>query len=209
MKELEAINTLLSIIGEAPIDQLSDITVNEITDSSLARRTLYEVSRDVQAEGWGFNTDYDVTLAMDSSNQFPLPDNALRVDFSPNTYPEQQYVARGNRVYDRSTQRYDFGGNSDTLTVDSMVRQLDWDELPHAAQQYIAIRAGRIFSDRYINSNVVFAYTVQDETYARTQLIRAEESGLQNNMLWGNDRGTSAGLGFVPSSGTRYRYRVN
>ena len=80
-----------------------------------------EVSRDVQAEGWGFNTDYDVSLAMDSSNQFPLPDNALRVDFSPNTYPEQQYVARGNQVYDRSTQRYDFGSNSDTLTVDSMV----------------------------------------------------------------------------------------
>ena len=54
MTELEAINTLLSVIGEAPIDSLSDVTVNEITDSALARRTLQETSRDVQAEGWSW-----------------------------------------------------------------------------------------------------------------------------------------------------------
>ena len=54
MTELEAINTLLSVIGEAPIDNLSDMTTNEITDSGLARKTLQEVDRDVQAEGWCF-----------------------------------------------------------------------------------------------------------------------------------------------------------
>ena len=46
MTELEAINTLLSVIGEAPIDRLSDISVNEITDSALARKVLGEVERD-------------------------------------------------------------------------------------------------------------------------------------------------------------------
>ena len=53
MTELEAVNILLSVIGEAPVDKLGDKNKNEITDASLARRTLNEVSRDVQSEGLG------------------------------------------------------------------------------------------------------------------------------------------------------------
>ena len=39
MTELEAVNILLAVIGEAPVDKLSDTAKNEITDASLARRT--------------------------------------------------------------------------------------------------------------------------------------------------------------------------
>ena len=205
MTELESINTLLSVIGEAPIDKLSDVSVNEITDSALARKTLHEVDRDVQAEGWCFNTDFEVSLSPDSSSQYKLPDNCLRADFSPNRYPSSQYVARGNRVYDRHQRTYDIAEADEPLVVDQLVQQLAWDELPHAAQQYITIRAARIYSDRFINSNVIFTYTVQDESYARNQLVRAEESSLSNNMLWGNDRGGQQGLSYIPAMGTRYR----
>ena len=205
MTELEAINTLLSVIGEAPIDKLSDVSTNEITDSGLARKTLHEVDRDVQAEGWCFNTDFEVSLSPDSAKEYKLPANTLRADFSPNRYPSSQYVARGNRVYDRHLRTYEIADGTEPLVVDQLVSQLEWDELPHHAQQYIAIRAARIYSDRFINSNVIFSYTVQDESYARNQLIRAEESTLSNNMLWGNDRGGVQGLSYIPAMGTRYR----
>ena len=207
MTELEAINTLLSVIGEAPIDKLSDISANEISDSALARKTLAEVNRDVQAEGWTFNTEYEVSLPKDTENQYKLPANSLRCDFSPNRYPHSQYVARGNRVYDRQDRTFDIAlknGGADVV-VDQVVFQLPWDELPHQAQQYMTIRAARIYSDRFINSNVIYTYTVQDESYARGQLMRSEESMLSNNLLWGNDRGMSQGLGYVPATGTRYR----
>jgi len=206
MTELEAINTLLGVIGEAPIDRLSDITVNEVTDSALARRTLHEVSRDVQAEGWSWNTDYNVQLQKDAQNQFPISSDSLQVVFSPNRYPDSQYVARGNRVYDRVQRRFDFGEGVTDLIVDQVVTLLPWEQMPHAAQQYVTIRAARIYSDRYVNSNIIYTYTAQDEEYARTMLIRAEEREGRNNMLWGNDRGMGSGLGYVPAEGTRFRF---
>jgi hypothetical protein len=205
MTELEAVNTLLSIIGEAPIDKLADISDNEISDASLARKTLKEVSRDVQAEGWLFNTDNEVSVSVDSKGEYPLPENALRCDFSPNRYPSSNLIARGNRIYDRTNRTFEIDNDGAPLVIDQVVMELNWDELPHAAQQYISIRSGRIYSDRYINSNVIFSYTVQDESYSRAQLVRFEEASLSSNLLWGNDRHMPQGLGYIPALGTRYR----
>jgi hypothetical protein len=206
MTELEAINTLLSVIGEAPIDRLSDVSVNEITDSALARKVLQEVERDVQAEGWSWNTDHDVPLQMDTSQEFPISSDALSVQFSPNRYPDRQYVARGNRVYNKLQRKFDFGVTGMApLLVDRIVMRLPWDQLPHAAQQYITIRSARIYADRYLNSNAIYAYTVQDEEYSRAMLIRDEERHLDNNLLWGNDRGVGQGIGFIPAEGLNYR----
>lgn len=185
MTEIEAVNILLSVIGEAPIDQLSTTSANEITESIVARRTLAEVSRDVQAEGFSWNTDNDVKLVRNASNQFTLPSNQLRATLDPARYPTYQYVIRGNRVYDRQRQSYQFTDSE--LVISQMVMQLEWDELPHQAQQYIAIRAARIFAGRYVNSNAIYAYTTQDEEYARAMLMRAEESGSRHNWLSGGE----------------------
>ena len=204
MTFLEAINTLLSVIGEAPVSSLSDVGSNTISDAALASRTLKEVDRDVQAEGWQFNTDEYVQLQKDASNHFPIPGNVLRASFSPNRYADCQFVVRGKRVYNKAKQTYEI--DEETLIVDKMVVQLDWDELSHAAQQYITIRAARIYSDRFINSNVIYTYTSQDEQYARSQMIRAEEESLSNNLLWGNDRGVGQGIGYIPAAGQRYRF---
>jgi hypothetical protein len=206
MTELEAVNTLLSVIGEAPVDKLSDITFNEITDSALARKTLAEVSRDVQAEGWSWNTDWNVELTKTSANEFVLPSNTLSCLFSPNRYPDKQYVIRGLKVYNRAKRTFAFGADLSTaLIVDHLIGQLVWDEIPHTAQQYIVIRAARIYSDRYLNSNAIYTYTAQDEEYARAMLMRDEERHLDSNLLWGNDRGMGQGMGYIPADGLRYR----
>jgi hypothetical protein len=39
MTELEALNVMLQVIGEAPVDGLPDLTTNQIEDSSLALTT--------------------------------------------------------------------------------------------------------------------------------------------------------------------------
>ena len=207
MTELEAVNTLLSVIGEAPVSSLSDTGVNTISDAALANRTLKEVSRDVQSEGWQFNTDQAVSISRDAQKHYPLPGNVLVATFSPNRYADMQYVVRGSLVYDRINQTYEIGPDTGAqpLIIDTMICQLDWDLLPHVAQQYITIRAARIYSDRFINSNVIFTYTSQDEAYARSQLIRAEERQLNNNLLWGNDRNMGQGIGYIPAMGQRFR----
>lgn len=206
MRELDAINGLLGIIGEAPIDSVSDITVNEITDSALAKRTLDEVSRDVQAEGWEWNTERNYPIMVDSEGHYLLPSRTLGVRLSPNRHPESRYVARGLRLYDKEKHTFQIGAYlQDPIIVDEIILMLDWEEIPHTAQQYVMIRAGRIFSNRYINSSAVYVYTNQDEEYARAMMIRGEERNSEHNLLWGNDRGQPHGNSFIPSEGTRYR----
>lgn len=211
MTELEAVNIILATIGEAAVSSLSDDTdeINEITDSGMAQRTLHEVSRDVQSEAWSWNTDENVKIHPTAQNTYVVPGNTLTVNFSPNRYPNTQYVMRGLRVYDRDSQRYDFGSvnGGEPICAAKVVSELPWEDLPHAAQQYITIRSARIFSDRYVASSVVFTYTVADEDQARTMLIRSEENTLNNNLLWGNDRGMAQGIGYIPAGGTRYRIR--
>lgn len=202
MTELEAINTLLSVIGEAPIDSLSDITVNEITDSALARKALNEVSRDVQSEGWTWNTDRSVQLNRDSANEFKLAGSTLKVVFANSG--SMPYVMRGLRVYDRNRQSYDMS-DVESLTASQVVTQLDWEDMPHSAQQYITIRAARIYSDRFLNSDAIYVYTSNDEQYARSMLIRSEEREGGDNMLYGNSLGIGQGVGYLPVQGMRYR----
>jgi hypothetical protein len=198
--ELDAINILLSVIGEAPIESLATSSVNEVTDSALARRTLAEVTKDVQAEGWSWNTDNHVEFALTNEKGFVVPANALRVRFSRSRWPMGDLVMRGRRVWDRGRQSYEFEDAS--LTAEEVVFELVWDELPHPAQQYIVIRAARIYASRFINSNVIFTYSVQDESYARAMLVRDEETREQNNMLWGIH---PHGLGYMAARGRHNR----
>lgn len=206
MTELEAVNILLSVIGEAPVDKLADTTKNEITDASLARRTLNEVSRDVQSEGWGWNTNHNVDINVDAGNEFVISDDTLVCVFYPDAYPDMRYVQRGNRIWDRFENKFDFGSTDfNKLCINEMVMQLDWDLIPHAAQQYAVIRAARIHSDRFVNSNAVYIYTAADEEYARAMLMRGEERHQESNLLWGSDLGITQGGGYFPAAGLTRR----
>ena len=57
--KLESINTMLSTIGEAPVNSL---TGSLPTDATMAINILDEINREVQAQGWKFNTSYKVTF---------------------------------------------------------------------------------------------------------------------------------------------------
>lgn len=205
MTELEAVNMLLAVIGEAPVDKLSSTTTNEITDASLARKTLKEVSTDVQAEGWTWNTNFDVDVTPDGSNQFLVDKNTLSVVFYPDAYPSRQYVLRGSKIYDRYKNKFDFGDQVSKVTISEQIMFLEWEMVPHTAQQYAAIRAARIYADRFVNSNAVYVYTSQDEEYARAMLIRSEEKHQDANLLWGNDLGIGQGGGYFPVAGLKRR----
>ena len=51
--KLKAVNTLLSIIGEAPVNSLTPPLTG---DTSLAESVLDEISTEVQGGGWSWNT---------------------------------------------------------------------------------------------------------------------------------------------------------
>jgi hypothetical protein len=201
--ELEAVNVILSVIGESPVESLADTALTQITEVALARRTLAEIKRDVAAEGWSWNTDYGITLTRTlSDDTFPLPADYLRCTFiEHNAAENDSYVIRGGRVYDRNKRTFTMP-TVDAIKIDSAVVDLAFDDIPYAAQNYITIRAARTYGNRYINSSVIFSYTAQDEQYARIMMMRDEEISEQNNMLYGDQ---PAAIGYRPAMGRMYR----
>ena len=76
--ELDAVNTILSAVGEPPINSLDE---QKNADAAIARNILTEVNRDMQAHGWHFNSQTKVSFSPDSSTkEITLPDNILRID---------------------------------------------------------------------------------------------------------------------------------
>lgn len=55
---LEAVNTMLSSIGEAPVNSLA----SGFEDAELAESIINNVNREVQSKGFVFNTDLEYTF---------------------------------------------------------------------------------------------------------------------------------------------------
>ena len=176
--ELEAINTMLSTIGESPVNTVED-TGN--VDVVIARQILQSVSREVQARGWHFNTEKNYTITPDSAGYLVLPNTVLKVD---TVYPDssKDVVVRGSRLYDREKHTYVF---TDAVKVD-MTILLTFDELPEVARNYVTIRASRIFQERVVGSDTLHAFNSQDEARAMVSLMEYEADTADLNILSGN-----------------------
>lgn len=174
--ELEAVNVLLAVIGESPINTLNSPAV---ADAVLAQATLSEVSRAVQTPGWHFNIEEGFTLTPTLfEKEIQLPANCLRV--SPSGADRGADVTqRGSRLYDRQKHTYKF---DKSLTVD-MVVLLPFEELPEAARYYITVRAARVFQARTVGSEALYQFTAQDEAMALSSLKTAEGITGDYNML--------------------------
>lgn len=176
--ELEAINTMLSTIGESPVNTVED-TGN--VDVVIARQILQSVSREVQARGWHFNTEKNYNITPNSEGYLVLPNTVLKVD---TVYPDdsKDVVVRGSKLYDRENHTYVF---TDAVKVDMTVL-LTFDELPEVARNYVTIRASRIFQERVVGSDTLQAFNSQDEARAMVSLMEYEADTADLNILSGN-----------------------
>jgi len=190
--KLSAVNTLLAIIGEAPINSLNTPLTG---DASLAERTLDAISREVQGAGWSWNTMLYDSIPLDAATgQSQLPSNTLAIRFNPLLYPSQRFVLRGLRIFDRAKNTYDLRGSLGVATVGNtsdlvaeIVEELEWDSIPETGKRYIMIRAGRIFANRSVTSSSLEAYTAEDEQNALQILKRTEDMAGNYNFISGPD----------------------
>jgi len=165
LTETEAVNTMLSVIGEAPINDLSGAST---TDVIQAKAILNEVSRQVQTVGWHFNTEKDYSLVPDINQDIILASNMVKVDVDFNA--DVDVVQRGAKLYDKKNHTFKF---TESLKAE-IVFLLPFEELPQAARQFIMIRAARIFQDRMVGSDSLHGFTVDDEKRALVDLQEAE-----------------------------------
>jgi hypothetical protein len=166
--KLDAVNTMLSIIGEPPINSISGTTR---ADAQIALNILTEISREVQNAGWHFNTEKNVEFQPDVNKEINLADNVVRVDLEDeNQSSTVDVVVRGSKLYNRYSRSYLFDATIKATTV----YLLEFEELPQAARQFIMIRAGRVFGDRMVGSEKHHGFTLQDEYKALGDLKEYE-----------------------------------
>ena len=189
--ELECINIMLAAIGEAPVNSLTGTVP---VDVRIAQSTLTEVNKQVQAEGWSFNTELDVTLTRNASNNVVLGTDVLRVDAQTYDHPSIDPIQRGLKLYDRKSNTFIF----DEDLKCTVVYFRSFDELPEQARSYMTIKAARIFVDRLVSDQSLRTYTQEDEIRARSVLMETDLSNADHNMLIGDPAISDAISTFSP-----------
>jgi|TARA_Y100000052_G_scaffold11599_1_gene11453 hypothetical protein len=189
--ELECINIMLAAIGEAPVNSLTGTVP---VDVRIAQSTLTEVNKQVQAEGWSFNTEIDVTLTRNASNNIVLGTDVLRVDAQTHDHPSIDPIQRGLKLYDRKNNTFIF----DEDLKCTVVYFRSFDELPEQARSYMTIKAARIFVDRLVSDQSLRTYTQEDEIRARSVLMETDLSNADHNMLIGDPAISDAISTFSP-----------
>jgi len=177
--ELEAVNTLLHSIGEAPVNSLLSLPI----DGTQAHNTLNEVSREVQASSWHFNRLYDYTLSLDTDSKIPLAENIMRVDLDNTKYSQLTYnvIKRGGFLFNKVGNTFVFD-----KALDSQVNIfLPFTDLPENARRYIVLRASRMFQDRTLGAGSLHKYQRDDELNALA-VLKQEEMDTADHSIFDN-----------------------
>lgn len=159
MTKLDAVNQMLTAIGESPVNTLFQGTS---VDARIAVQILDEVDRAVQIMGWHFNTEKDYPLSRDTNNNINLSPSIVRVDVDTDLYPDVDVVQRGTKLYDRKNHTFVFTQD----LKGEIILLLSFEELPEPARYYITTRAARIFQDRVVGSGDAARIMLNDEVQA-------------------------------------------
>ena len=176
--ELEAVNVILSTIGESPLNSLSGSLP---VDGTVAKNVLSEVAREVQSAGWHFNTQYKVDLTRDANNKVPVGTDVVRVQLN------KKYDKSSYDVVQRGTYLFNLAKNSETFEQDftdnTLIYLLDFDKLPEQARRYITIRSARVFHDRTLGANTLHKFSSEDEARSLSVMKQAEMATGDNTIF--------------------------
>lgn len=165
--ELEAVNEMLAAISEAPVSTLTDDTID---DALVAHNTLKNVSREIQNEGWHFNTDYDWVISVNGDRKLPYPATAAHCD--PMDTESKDLVKRGKYFWDRDEKTFLFtAGSSYKFKI---VWLLDFTDLPQAFRTWITMRAANRFVRQQLGDQGAAAYS-QDEMNMAMAKAKADD----------------------------------
>ncbi len=166
-QELPAVNQILQSCGQAPVTTLDQTN----PDVAIAYQTLFEVSREVQAEGWSFNKEFNYSMTPDTNKEILIPNNVLQIDASINSANAQLDVIRRNgKLYDKVHHTYQFDKKLDC----DITWFFDWVDLPIPIADYITSRASAITSSRLVGDGEQYQMLQQKEAYMRAMAMEYE-----------------------------------
>lgn len=174
LTELEAVNLMLSAVGEAPVESLDDL----FGDAQTAYDTLKLAELEINSHGWTYNSE-EITLQPNGQGYITLPTTVLSVD--PVDYGNTA-VQRGQYLYNRKLNTFEW-----CVPVKcAVVLAVDYECLPNHARFYIATYAAFLFTKRWLGSETIRAFTQEDVDMAKKLFKRIEGRNGDYNILNGN-----------------------
>lgn len=166
--ELDAVNQILSSVGQAPVTTL-DLQNPEV---SIVLNTLREINRQVQSEGWIFNTERDYVMQRNTNtNEIVYPYNILQMDANVEHHRnDYDLVRRNGKLYDRLHHTFQF---TEDIHAD-ITWYFDFTDVPPAIQTYITARAARMCATKLIGDQEINKLLAEQEVYTRAAAIEYE-----------------------------------
>ena len=176
--KLEAVNTMISVIGEAPINTLTGVSLP--ISAIQAQAALEETSRAIQSEGWHCNTEHEYELTPDAvTKKITLPQNTLKFDLDPLLYTSVDPVQRGLKLYDRKNHTEQW----DSSVKGTITFELEFEDLPEQIRHYVAVKAARVFANRFIGTREIEGFTLRDEVEAKARAIDSDSENADRTIF--------------------------
>jgi len=179
--KLEAVNVILQILDEEPINSLNDELPLEATQALTA---IDEINRAIQAQGWHFNTEYEFPLIPNEAGEIILPNSTLECDIDARSGQlnfEHEYIQRGVRLYDRRARTFIIGKE----LKGTIVSLLEWDDMPEPFRRWVFIKAGRTVYNRVIGDSATDVKLAREEIQAKSTAenfdARTQDTTIFNN----------------------------
>ena len=190
--QLQAINQMLTGIGQAPVVSL-DVANPEIAS---ALSILESVNREVQGEGWHFNTEVKYPFTADVNGIIAVPLNVLQIsDNKFENVQKYQTVLRDGKLYDKIKHTYTFPAGE--IIYCDVVWLFDFEDLPQVFQDYITQRATRVFAGSFVGSKEMFQFNQNDEGILRANCIAYDTSTSEAN-VFGIETGQNYYISYTP-----------
>ena len=176
--KLEAVNIIISVIGEAPINTITGVSLPVTAIQAISM--LDETSKAVQSEGWHCNTEHEYELTPDAvTSKITLPQNTLKFDLDPLLYTDSDPVQRGLKLYDRKNHTELW-----TKSVKgSITFELEFEDLPEQLRHYITVKSARIFANRFIGTREIEGFTLREEVEAKARAIDSDSENADRTIF--------------------------
>ncbi len=170
--ELEAVNQILSSVGQAPVTTLNMVN----PEVSIVLSTLREVNRQVQQEGWAFNTEAKVLTQRQAdgalANKILYPTNATSVDANKMQHFYKYDIVRRTETIDNVDYQvlYDRVSHSSVFNEDlhlDILYHFDFKEVPPPVQALITAKAARMVAIKLVGDPQINQLLAEQEALAR------------------------------------------
>lgn len=189
LTELQAINRMLAGIGQSPITQ-AGLNNAANPDVAIATETLYEVSRQIQSEGWAFNKEYNVIMSPNTSKQIVIGKDVMQIDASTFTY---RGSGLSGTYYDTATYGMTANANMDVIIKNdflydkrnktdkfdkpvqcTVIYYRKFEDCPPPIQYYIVDKAAETLSQRVIGDPSTYEMLALRTEASRTYALQYE-----------------------------------